>query len=473
MNEIYNYIKNLQLIKESNDLVIKENKDEQIQLVILTSSTNGKGDKVDKAPTVIKIEDICKKKNIKCYVVYSDIAIIDKTDKGKIFIKNINEKGIEISPENTVILVRRGVVFHKYSLNLLSRLERMGFFTLNNRDSIEVCEDKYWTSLKLVDSGLSIPKTSIIPNENFIDICLEKVGGKFPVVVKTLSGTKGIGVFIVSDYKSLRPVLQTIWSISSETEVLIQEYIENDYDVRIHVLGDNVIASMKRNKIENDFRTNVSLGGTTDIYKPSKEMIDIAIKAAKSVQCLWCGVDLMIDRKGNIYILEVNASPGTDGIEKISKVKVSELVLDFISDKNNWKSTSKECGIKEMIEIDGIGNLLGKFDTGNSVHSCSIDAQEIKIKNNKVTWKTLGKSYTKEIIDEIKLKSNHSPNDDYERYVINLDIKFNGITYKNTPFNLSNRIHKKSKVLINKEFMKKAGLVINPAKEFVLSINPD
>jgi ribosomal protein S6--L-glutamate ligase len=74
--------------------------------------------------------------------------------------------------------------------------------------------------------------------------------------------------------------------ISDETEVLIQEYIENDYDIRVHVLGDQVIASMKRNKIENDFRTNVSLGGTTDKYKPSKEIEELSIKAAKAVKCI-------------------------------------------------------------------------------------------------------------------------------------------------------------------------------------------
>jgi gamma-F420-2:alpha-L-glutamate ligase len=101
-------------------------------------------------------------------------------------------------------------LMHRYSLNLLSRLERMRFFTLNQRSSIEICDDKYLTTLKLVDVGLPIPKTVIIPNEETIDQSLEKIGNKFPVVIKTLTGTKGIGVFIVNDYESLKPILQTI-----------------------------------------------------------------------------------------------------------------------------------------------------------------------------------------------------------------------------------------------------------------------
>lgn len=468
-----NLLNFLNISKESiiqNDKLYEEI--EQFQIVILTSSTNARGESVDKASTVEKIEKLCKQKKIKCYTVYSDKALIDKTENGNIYIKNINEKGLKIDPNNTAIIVRRGVVFHKHSLNLLSRLERMNFFTINQRTTIEVCEDKYWTSLKLVDSGLPIPSTVIVPNEDFIDISLEKIGNKFPVVIKTLSGTKGIGVFIVSDYNSLRPILQTIWNISDQTEVLLQEYIENDYDVRLHVLGEKVIASMKRNKIENDFRTNVSLGGTTDKYKPSKKIKELAIKAAKSVQTSWSGVDIMIDKKGNPYVLEVNASPGTDGIEKISGVPVTEMVIDYIQDKKNWVTKSRECGIKEVMNIKEIGDLLAKFDTGNSVHSCALDAQDIELKDNKVHWKTLGKSYSKDLIEEIKLKSNHSPDDNYERYVVGLDVTFDGVTYKNMPFNLTDRSHKKTKILINKEFMKKAGLVINPAMSFLLSLEP-
>jgi glutathione synthase/RimK-type ligase-like ATP-grasp enzyme len=189
---------------------LNEEKDEQIQIVILTSSTNRKDESMDKAPTVQKTEDLCKKKGIKCYTVYADTATVEKTDKGKIYIKNFNEKGLEINKDNTVIIVRRGVLMHRYSLNLLSRLERMRFFTLNQRSSIEICDDKYLTTLKLVDAGLPIPKTVIIPNEETIDQSLEKIGNKFPVVIKTLTGTKGIGVFIVNDYESLKPILQTI-----------------------------------------------------------------------------------------------------------------------------------------------------------------------------------------------------------------------------------------------------------------------
>jgi hypothetical protein len=92
----------------------------------------------------------------------------------------------------------------------------------------------------------------------------------------------------------------------------------------------------------------------------------------------------MLDKKGNPYLLEVNASPGTEGIEKVSKVDIVEHLIEFVKDKRNWSRQPRECGIKEIIEVLGMGEMIAKFDTGNSVHSCSLDAQDITVKDNTV-----------------------------------------------------------------------------------------
>jgi hypothetical protein len=127
-----------------------------------------------------------------------------------------------------------------------------------------------------------------------------------------------------------------------------------------------------------------------------------------------------------------------------------------------------------MIDITGIGELLAKFDTGNSVHSCSLDAQNIQVKGNIVHWETMGKKYKGRIIDKIKIKSNVSPDHDVlDRVVVEKDVFFDGNHYPNIPFNLVDRGHKNSKVLINREFMMMAGLIVNPNKKFLLSIDPE
>ena len=119
---------------------------------------------------------------------------------------------------------------------------------------------------------------------------------------------------------------------------------------------------MKRIKIEGDFRTNFSLGGKTEKVKLSKEIEKIAIESAKATGCLWCGVDIIVEKGKNTsseekpYVLEVNASPGTTGIEKTTDTPVTDVIVDFLLDKKNWVKPKKTTGFREMITISGVGS---------------------------------------------------------------------------------------------------------------------
>ena len=357
----------------------------------------------------------------------------------------------------------------------MSQLERYRFCFLNERNSIETCEDKYMTTLKLIESNIPTPDTALVPTEEMIDIAHEKVGGKFPVVVKTLSGTQGRGVFIVNEYKALKSTLQAIWSVGDEVEMMLQRYIKSDHDVRIHVLGDKVIASMKREVVDNDFRSNVHLGGKTGKYKPTKDIQELAIKSAKSVKCKWAGVDIMFDGKGNPYVLEVNASPGTDGIEQLTGKDIVSQVMEFSKNTINWNRPSQEIGVVETIEIDGLGELHARFDTGNSAGSSSLDAQSIKVDGSKVRWSTNGKSMSATKVDDIRMKNNTTSDEKVgeRRIVVSLDITFEGVNYKDVLFNLNDRSHKTTPVLINKDFMIRSGSVVNPAKVYSVTSRPE
>lgn len=445
-------------------------------VLILTSSTDSKHNKTKKNPTVVKMEEWCTKNEVPFYTAYADTVYLSKSEDGELKIHNVTDKdGYTIDRDKTFVIARRGVLFHRYSLNIMTRLERYRFCFLNERRAIEECEDKYMTTLKLVEHGVPVPDSSLVPTEEMIDLAHEKVGGKFPLVVKTLSGTQGKGVFIVNEYKALKSTLQAIWSVGDEVEMMLQRYVKSDHDVRIHVLGDKVIGSMKRTVVDNDFRSNVHLGGTTSKYKPTKEIQELAVKAAKAVKCKWAGVDIMFDSKGNPYVLEVNASPGTDGIEAITGQDIVGEVMEFSRNGINWNRPPQEIGVVETMEVEGLGELIARFDTGNSAKSSSLDAQDVQISGSKVTWVTNGKKLSGTKIDEIRMKNNHTSDEkfDEKRPVVALNITFEGVNYKDVPFNLNDRSHKSTPILINKDFMIRSGSVINPGRVYSVTSKPD
>lgn len=450
---------------------------EGFNILILTSSTDSKNRKMGKKnPTILKMEKWCEDNEVPFYTAFADTAILSKNEEGVIRIHNVNDKvGQIIDRDKTFVIARRGVMFHRYSLNLMTRLERYRFCFLNEREAIETCEDKYLTNLNLIESKVPIPDSFLVPTEEMIDLAHEKVGGKFPIVVKTLSGTQGKGVFIVNDYKALKSTLQAIWSVGDGVEMMFQRYIKSEYDVRIHVLGDKVIGAMKRTVVDNDFRSNVHLGGKTGKYKPNKEIQELAIKASRATKCKWAGVDIMFDSKGNPYVLEVNASAGTDGIEALTKIDIVGQVMDFCKNGINWNRPAQQIGVVETIEIDGIGELHARFDTGNSAGSSSLDARDINVNGSKVTWVTSGKSMSGTIQTEIRMKNNHDADEklDEKRPVVLLDVNFEGVIYKDVPFNLNDRSHKTTPVLINKDFMIRSGSVINPAKVYSVTSKPE
>lgn len=444
-----------------------------LKIVLVTSSHHGEA----KQPTIEELEKVCKKKGIETYTLFSNKAFMDKHEDGRIFVRNHDDKkGFEVERENTVFLTRRGIVMTKYALNLVSRIEKEKFFVFNTREAVEVCEDKYLTMLRLAEHDVPIPKTALIPNEDMLDDAIVKIGGKFPVVVKILSGTQGRGVFIADNYASLKSTLQTIWTLGEHNEVLLQEYIDNDFDVRVHVLGGEFLASMKRKRVKEDFRTNVHLGGEAVPFSPNKKTKEIACKAAKAVGAGWAGVDVMFDKKGNPYVLEVNASPGTEGIKVDKGANVPVDVIDFLMNTENWSVTSTEIGVHEMIRLDSLGEVIARFDTGNQSDSVSLDAQDINIdeKAKTVTWKTNGFEMKGPYIGWVRMKSNSSIEKEStpERPLTKIDLEFLGVKYKDVKVNLNDRSHKTTKLLMNTKFMVRAGLTISPGRDFLVTLEP-
>lgn len=465
------------LIKEQMDNYYKTDGEDKARRVVMFTSKLGNNQYTN---TIKNFIDILKEQDIEYYVAYTDDSYLSKSEDGKLRVFNIDDdKGFEIEPKNTLIINRASVAYQTSSLDIISQLEKNHFFCINSRECLEMCSDKFRTFVKLSDLGIETPKTVMVRNEESIEHALQSVGGKFPVILKTITGTQGKGVFIAESWKNLLSVLQTIWSLNPEIEIIMQEFIESDGDYRVHILNDEVIAIMKRIAGEKEFRANFHLGGSVEkVDEIDPKIRDLAIKAAKATGAIWAGVDVIVNKNtGEAFILEVNSSPGTEGIEKATGVNVSKLVMDFALNKNNWRVWTFTCGYIENIWIDDVGYVKAKFDTGNG-SLCSIHADDYKINGDEITWIYKGKKFKKKLVSMKKVKVGGLKTEYEERPVINLTVTFNGETFRDVPFALTHRIDRKTKnkseVLINRKFMTIAGLNIDPTGMYLLSLkNPE
>ncbi len=458
----------------------KPKKREKIKVVLISNISA-------ESYTVPAMEAEFTKRGISFRVVDINTCTLTVTNDGtgNLLIGDSKGKPFKINSDDTAILTRRGVVRSTFTRDIISKLEDHNFFVVNTLNSILACENKFTTSKILIDAGIPTPKMSIVESDESIDSAVKEIGGKFPVVLKMLSGSHGIGVSIVESLASLKSVLQTLWKIDPKLEVLIQEKIESEYDLRIHVLTkkfnsptpedtDSVLLGyMRRNRVKKDFRTNYSLGGTVEKTKLTPEQEKIAIEAAKAVGCNWCGVDLIVDKKTKKnYVLEVNSSPGTQGLKKATGIDVVGDIVDFVSDKSNWIRSRRNVGFREMVQVAGIGQMVAKFDTGNGSMSCSMTYDEAKLSDDEktVNWKLGENKFESKVIG---FSNAEVGNVIQKRPIIELDIVFGGKTYKNVHISLVDRKDKSTKFLVNRKFMERIGCSVSPTKTFVVSPAPD
>ena len=196
-------LKNFYIDAEEED---GENAGKAKRVVVFTSKVT----KNNLTKTVKTLQKFAEDNNIKCKIAFVEDCFIIH-DNNKMYISNVNDKEpFEIHYKDTLIINRASIASMTASLDILTQLEKMKFFTVNSRECIETCADKYRTAMRLVEQGLSTPRTSIIRTLDSVDHAIESIGGNFPIIVKTLFGTKGAGVFIAESEKSLKSTLETI-----------------------------------------------------------------------------------------------------------------------------------------------------------------------------------------------------------------------------------------------------------------------
>jgi RimK family alpha-L-glutamate ligase len=412
--------------------------------------------------TTKRLIDESKSRNIDAYALFAETANID-TITGEIW--NSGEDKFSIDSDNTIAIIRGSVAKKDAYMNLVSQLEKMGVAVINSRETIGMCADKYRTSLRLAETGIATPKTSLLQSIDTLQNTLDAVGETYPLILKTLRGSKGIGVIFIESRRQLDSIIQLLWKQDEDTELLLQKYIKSDHDVRVLVLGDKIFASMRRDVLKGDFRSNASLGAKVKEYKLSKEEEKLCLNAHKSINGVYTAVDFIKNGKDS-FVLEVNSSPGTSGIEKATGRNLMGELLDHFMDRDNWRYVGNEIGRLERIKINGVGNVVANFDTGNSAR-CIIHADEYEVKDKQVIWKSFGKTYKNKLLKMSKWERGALNAKVIERPTILLDITFNGSLYTSVKFVIDDRTEKTTKCLMNQDFMKRARLLINPSRKFV------
>ncbi len=451
---------------------IDKKKDKSINVIALTER-NPK-DREGLYPSAKKLKNACERRGFPFYPILipgsSYVSDFDQ-DSPNIIIRDVKNKSvIELEPENTIVVIRGSVIHDNSISSFLTYLESKGVFVINSKDSISLCANKYNTTVKLKVGGVPVPRTSLVSNSKEIEEALRKIGGQFPVIVKTLRGSAGIGVSRIDSKESLVGVLQSLWK--HRAQLLLQEFLDCDFDVRTIVLDGKIISSMKRSKIDGDFRSNYSLGGNVEPYSLSKEEEKIVLDSAKVCGAFFCGVDHMVVN-GKPLVIEVNVSPGSKGMEKATGINVIEKLMDYVSDKNNWKKQCKEIGYLEKMTFPEIGiRVDAKADTGNGMYNV-LDAKDIKIIDDIVSFRTEGKKVVKKLQGLVDVNVGAIRDYTEKRPTVKFDVEFNGTLHKNILFTLDDRPGQLSPVLLCRDFLSELGVNINPKLKFSLGENVD
>ena len=422
-----------------------------------------------KESTSSKLYKFAKSKGFETYSCKINGAYISSSlKKDKILsIHNEDDKNGFLINNSTIIIVRGLIVQKKSYLALISQLEDYGVSVINSRKCIETCADKYLTYLNLFKNGINQPRTVLIPNDSKLSVsnAAKKLKNKFPVVLKTLQGSKGVGVVLIESLISLQSTIQLFNKFSENSDIILQEYIKTKYDIRVVIVKNKIIAAVKRKKVVDDFRSNISQGSIACKIKLTKLESEICIKVAKSVSGCFVGVDFIpsSDRKNKEpYILEVNHSPGTQGVSQAMGREISEEAINIILNEKNKIKKQLVCGVLETITCDG-EIMTAKMDTGNSTSSCALDVEYYKVdrKNKQVTYKRNKKLITKKIKRFIKLVKPETT-----RPVIECEINFLGSNYiQDVSLDQRNKVP----FLVNLKFMKKINIVVNPKENFLMT----
>jgi len=252
----------------------------------------------------------------------------------------VHYKGEAIADIDAII-PRIGASVSFYGAAVVRQFEMMGVYSVNESVAITRSRDKLRASQLLARKGIGLPVTGFANSPDDTEDLLKFVGGA-PVVIKLLEGTQGVGVVLAETRKAAESVIEAFRGLGAN--FMVQEYIKEagGSDIRCLVIGDKVVASMKRQGKEGEFRSNLHRGGSASLIRITPEERSTAIRSAKAMGLNVAGVDLLRSNHGPV-VLEVNSSPGLEGIENATKKDVAGTIIEFI-EKNAKEGKTRTRG---------------------------------------------------------------------------------------------------------------------------------
>ena len=247
---------------------------------------------------------------------------------------NINHNALSIHYRGAAlegfdaVIPRIGASITFYGNAVLRQFEMMGVYCLNTADAISRARDKLNSRQLMAREGIGLPVTGFADKPGDIPDLIEMVGGA-PLVIKLLEGTQGIGVVLAETRTAAESVIEAFMGLNAN--ILVQQYVSEakGADIRCFVVGNKVIAAMKRQAKAGEFRSNLHRGGTATAVKLSSAERKTALMAAKCMGLAVAGVDILQSKEGPV-VMEVNSSPGLEGIETATTVDVAGAILDYL-----------------------------------------------------------------------------------------------------------------------------------------------
>ncbi len=257
-------------------------------------------------------------------IVLNHLKCVLVIEKGapKIFYGGKEITGID------AIIPRIGSSVTYYGAAVVRQFEQMKVFSSVASQALVRSRDKLRCLQLLAQAGVDMPKTAFASIPKNVDNVIEQVGG-VPVVIKLVEGTQGIGVILAETHKSAKSVVESFLSLKAN--ILVQEFIKESEgaDIRVFVVDGKVVGAMKRQGNPDEFRSNLHRGGKAILHELTTDERETAIKAANQLELAVAGVDMLQSFRGPL-VLEVNSSPGLEGIEKATSTDIAEKIIDYI-----------------------------------------------------------------------------------------------------------------------------------------------
>ena len=256
---------------------------------------------------------------------YLRCTLVIAKDAPRVVYRGESIEGVE------AIITRIGASHTFYGTAVVRQFEMMGVYSVNGSQAITRSRDKLRSLQVLSRKGIGLPVTAISDSPKDVDGVIEAVGGA-PLVIKLIEGTQGVGVVLAETKQAARSVIEAMRGL--DAHLLAQAFVKEagGADLRCFVVGDKVIAAMKRQGAPGEFRSNLHRGGHASVVKLSPDERSTAVRAAQGMGLRVAGVDLLRSNSGPV-IMEVNSSPGLEGIEVSTKKNVAGLIYDFIEKK--------------------------------------------------------------------------------------------------------------------------------------------